>query len=158
MASVPYHALRLLSDIGTDMTRWPTDKHVTSWLTLAPMTNVSGGRLLSSRTQPSEDRAAAILRLAAMTLGRTQTALGAFYRRLAFRVGTAKAVTATARKLAILVYRTLKEGLVYADPGAAEYDARDRTRVLRRLRQRAENLGFTLVDLKTGELAEGAVS
>ncbi len=63
-----------------------------------------------------------------------------------------------ASEAAILVYRTLKEGLVYADPGAAEYDARDRTRVLRRLRQRAENLGFTLVDLKTGELAEGAAS
>ncbi len=73
----PYHALRLLSEIGTDMTRWPTDKHVTSWLTLAPMNNVSGGRLLSSRTQPSANRAAAILRLAAMNLGRTQTALGA---------------------------------------------------------------------------------
>ena len=98
------------------------------------------------------------LRLPAMNLGRTQTALGAFYRRLAFRVGQATAVTATARKLATLVYRTLNEGLVYADLGAAEYDASDRTRVLRRLRQRAETLGFTLVDLKTGDLAEGAVS
>ena len=112
----PYTALRLLSEIGTDMTRWPTDKHFTSWLTLAPKNKISGGRLLSSRTQPSANRAAAILRVAAMNLGRTQTALGAFYRRLAFRVGKAKAVTATARKLAILVYRTLKDGLVYAIP------------------------------------------
>ena len=93
-----------------------------------------------------------------MNLGRTQTALGAFYRRLAFRVGKAQAVTATARKLAILVYRTLKEGLVYADPGADAYDAQHRTHVLRRLRQRAANLGFGLVDLSTGEVAEGAVS
>jgi transposase len=128
----PYNALRLLSEIGTDMTRWPTDKHFTSWLTLAPQNKVSGGRLLSSRTQPSANRAAAILRLAATTLGRTQTALGAFYRRLAYRVGKAKAITATARKLAILVYRTLNGELVYHDPGAAEYDARDRARVLRR--------------------------
>jgi transposase len=154
----PYNALRLLSEIGTDMTRWPTDKHFTSWLTLAPNNKISGGRLLSSRTQPSANRAAAILRLAAMNLGRTQTALGAFYRRLAFRVGKAKAVTATARKLASLIYRTLKEGLVYADPGAETYDTRHRTHVLRRLRQRAANLGFGLVNLTTGEVAEGTVS
>jgi len=154
----PYTALRLLSEIGTDMTRWPTEKHFASWLTLAPQNKVSGGRLLSSRTQPSANRAAAILRFTAMNLGRTQTALGAFYRRLAVRVGKAKAVTATARKLAILVYRTLKEGLVYADPGADAYDAQHRTHVLRRLRQRAANLGFGLVDLSTGEVVEGAVS
>jgi transposase len=154
----PYNALRLLSEIGTDMTRWPTDKHFTSWLTLAPHNKISGGRLLSSRTPPSANRAAAILRLAAMNLGRTQTALGAFYRRLAFRVGKAKAITATARKLATLIYRTLKEGLVYADPGADTYDAQHRTHVLRRLRQRAANLGFDLVNRATGELVEGAVS
>lgn len=154
----PYNALRVLSEIGTDMTRWPTEKHFTSWLTLAPNNKVSGGRLLSSRTQPSANRAAAIVRLAAMNLGRTQTALGAFYRRLAFRVGKAKAVTATARKLAILIYRTLKDGLVYTDPGAEAYDAQHRTHVLRRLRQRAQNLGFGLIDLSTGEVVDGTVS
>src|SRR5207244_3622919 len=130
----------------------------TSWLTLAPKNKVSGGRLLSSQTMPSANRAAAILRLAAMSLGRTQTALGAFYRRLAFRVGKAKAITATARKLAVLVYRCLKDGLVYSDPGAAAYDAQHRTHVLRRLRQRAANLGFGLIDLSTGEVVDGAVS
>ena len=113
---------------------------------------------MSSRTQPSANRAAAILRLAAMTLGRSQTALGAFYRRLAFRVGKAQAVTATARKLAILVYRILKDGLVYADPGADVYDAQHRIHVLRRLRQRAANLGFGLIDLSTGEVVAGTVS
>ena len=95
-------------------------------LTLAPNNKISGGRLLSSKTQPSANRAAGILRIAAMSLGRTETALGAFYRRLAYRVGKAKAITATARKLAILVYRTLKDGLVYPDPGAAAYDAQHR--------------------------------
>jgi hypothetical protein len=154
----PYNALRLLSEIGTDMTRWPTEKHFTSWLTLAPHNKVSGGRLLSSRTQPSANRAAAVLRLAAVTLGRTQTALGAFYRRVAVRIGKAKAVTATARKLAVLVYRTLKDGLRYADPGADLYDAHHRVRVVRRLRQRARHLGFALVNLSTGEVSEGAVS
>jgi transposase len=154
----PYNALRLLSEIGTDMSRWPSEQHFTSWLTLAPHNKVSGGRLLSSRTQPSANRAAAILRLAAMTLARSQTALGAFYRRVAFRIGKAKAVTATARKLAILVYRTLKDHLVYADPGADVYDAQHRTHVLRRLRQRANNLGFGLINLSTGEIVETTVS
>ena len=154
----PHSALRLLSEIGTDMNRWPTEHYFTSWLTLAPNNKVSGGRLLSSRTQPSANRAAAILRLAAMNLGRTQTALGAFYRRLAFRIGKAKAITATARKLAILVYRTLKGTLRYQDPGAAAYDTHQRARVLRRLRHRAENLGFALVNRQTGELLEGVVS
>ena len=154
----PYATLRLLSEIGADMSRWPTEKHFTSWLTLAPHNKISGGRLLSSHTVPSTNRAAAILRLAAMSLGRTQTALGAFYRRLAYRVGKPKAITATARKLAILVYRALKHELVYSDPGAAAYDAHHRKRVLRRLRERAANLGFALVNLETGEVAEGAVS
>lgn len=154
----PYNALRLLSEIGTDMTRWPTEKHFTAWLTLAPQNKVSGGRLLSSRTPSSANRAAALLRLAAANLGRTQTALGAFHRRLAFRIGKAKAVTATARKLAVLVYRTLKDRLVYVDPGAAAYDAQHRSRLVRRLRQRAEHLGFGLINISTGEVSDGAVS
>jgi len=154
----PYSALRLLAEIGTDMTRWPTEKHFTSWLTLAPHNKISGARLLSSKTPPSANRAAGILRLSALSLGRTQTALGAFYRRLAYRVGKAKAITATARKLAILVYRSLKEGLLYQDPGAAAYDAHHRERVLRRLRQRAATLGFSLVNRDTGEVLNGAVS
>jgi transposase len=145
----PYTALRLLAEIGTDMNRWPTEKHFTSWLTLAPQNKISGGRILSSRTQPSANRAAAILRMAAMSLGRTQTALGAYYRRLAYRVGKAKAITATARKLAILVSR---------DPGAAAYNAQDQARVLRRLTQRAADLGFALLDTQSGEVLQAAVS
>jgi transposase len=153
-----YTALKLVSEIGTDMRRWPSEKHFTSWLTLAPKNRVSGGRLLSSQTQPSANRAAAILRMAAMSLGRTQTALGAFYRRLAFRVGKAKAITATARKLAVLVYRTLNGDLLYRDAGADAYDAQQQTRVLRRLRQRAATLGFDLVNRETGEVISPAVS
>jgi transposase len=151
----PYNALRLISEIGTDMSRWATEHHFTSWTTLAPHNKVSGGRLLSSRTPPSANRVAAILRVAAMSLGRTQTALGAFYRRLAYRIGKAKAITATARKLAILVYRCLKGELVYQDPGAAAYDLRNRDSVIRRLRQRAATLGFSLVNGQTGEILEG---
>jgi len=153
-----YTVLKLLSEIGTDMRRWPTEKHFTSWLTLAPKNKVSGGRLLSSRTQPSANRAAATLRMTAMSLGRTHTGLGAFHRRLAARIGKPHAITATARKLAILVYRALKGDFVYRDPGADAYDAQQRTRVLRRLRQRAATLGFELVSRETGELLDGVVS
>ena len=131
------------------MNRWPIEKHFTSWLTLAPQNKVSGGRFLSSRTQPSANRTAAILRMAAMSLGRTQTALGAYFRRLADRVGKAKAVTATARKLAILVYRTFKHGLVYKDPGAAAYNSQDRERLVlsshsTRYRPRLRSLGHAV--------------
>jgi transposase len=152
----PYSALKLIAEIGTDMRRWATEKHFTSWLTLAPKNRISGGRLLSSRTEPSANRAAVILRMAAMTLGRGQTALGAFYRRVAGRIGKAQAITATARKLAILVYRALKGELAYRDPGAHAYDLQQRTRVLRRLRQRAATLGFDLVNRNTGEILHAA--
>jgi hypothetical protein len=143
-----------VSEIGTDMTRWPTEKHFTSWLTLAPNNRISGGRLLSARTPPSANRAAAILRLAAMTLGRTATALGAFYRRLAARVGKPHAITATARKLAVLVYRMLKGDLVYRDPGADAYAQQQRARRLRDVRQRAAALGFDLLDRATGDVVQ----
>ncbi|MGQ0734386.1 MAG: IS110 family transposase [Acidobacteriota bacterium] len=154
----PYTALKLLSELGTDMSRWPTEKHLTAWLTLAPNNRISGGRLLSSRTRPSANRAAAILRFAVMSLSHTHTALGAFYRRLAARIGKPQAVTATARKLAILVYRALKGELQYRDPGADAYDRQQRSRVLRRLRQRAAALGFELVDRQTGEVQSIATS
>ena len=96
----PYTVLRLIAECGDDMTRWPTAKHFTSWLCLAPANKISGGRVLSAATRRSSNRAAALLRIAAVNVGTTQTALGAFYRRLAARIGKAQAVTATARKLA----------------------------------------------------------
>jgi hypothetical protein len=83
----PYGALQLIAEIGTDMSRWPTEKHFTGSLTLAPNNKISGKRLPSSRTQPSANRAAAVLRRAAMSLTRSATALGACYRRLAYRLG-----------------------------------------------------------------------
>jgi transposase len=141
----PYTVLRLVAECGDDMTKWPTAKHFTSWLSLAPGNKISGGRLLSSKTRRSSNRAAALLRIAAVNIGRTQTALGAFYRRLSARVGKAKAVTATARKLAILFYRALRFGMTYADPGASYYEDRYRQRVLHHLERRARDLGFVLV-------------
>jgi transposase len=141
----PHTVLRLVAECGDDMRKWPTVKNFTSWLTLAPGSKISGGRVLSSKTRRSANRAAALLRMAAVNLGKTRTALGAFYRRLAARTGKAKAVTATARKLAVLFYNALRFGLAYADPGADYYEERYRQRVVRNLERRARELGFTLV-------------
>jgi transposase len=142
----PYTILRLVAECGDDMTRWPTVKHFTSWLCLAPANKISGGRVLSAATRRSSNRAATLLRIAAVNVGRTQTALGAFYRRLAARVGKAKAVTATARKLAVLFYNALRHGMAYVDPGVEAYETRYRNRVVQQLKRRAKSLGLTLVE------------
>jgi hypothetical protein len=92
----------------------------------------------------SGGRAAALLRLAAVTVGRTDTALGAFYRRLSARIGKAKAVTATARKIAVLFYNAVRHGMEYVDPGASYYETRYRTRVVNNLQRRAKAFGFVL--------------
>ena len=140
-----YTVLRLIAECGDDMRKWPTAKHFTSWLSLVPRNKISGGRVLSSKTRRSSNRAATLLRIAAVNVGRTPTALGAFYRRLAGRTGKAKAVTATARKLAILFYKALRFGVTYVDPGASYYEERYRQRVVEHLQRRARHFGLALV-------------
>jgi len=152
----PSLALKLVGECGTDLKAWPSAKHFTSWLCLAPGNKISGGKVLSSRTRRSSSRVAALLRLAATTVGRSDTALGAFYRRLSARAGKAKAVTATARKIAVLFYNTLRHGMTYRDPGADHYEQQYRSRVLTNLKRRAKSLGFVLQAVP-GE-AEVAVS
>jgi transposase len=144
----PYLSLKLIAECGDDLTSWPSAKHFTSWLGLAPSNKVSGGKMLSSRTRRSGGRAAALLRLAAVTVGRTDTALGAFYRRLSSRIGKAKAVTATARKIAVLFYNAVRHGMEYIDPGASSYETRYRTRVINNLHRRAKAFGFVLQPLE----------
>ena len=153
----PYLALKLVGECGTNLTAWPNAKHFTSWLALAPHNKVSGGKVLSSRTRRTGNRAAALLRLAAVTVGRTDTALGAFYRRLSGRVGKAKAVTATARKIAVLFYNTLRHGMAYADPGASYYEERYRQRVLANLQRRAKAMGLVLQPAQS-DAAQAGVS
>lgn len=102
---------------------------------------------MSSRTRKTSNPIAAHLRLAAVTVGRTSTALGAFYRRLAARIGKAKAVTATARKLAILFYNTMRFGQQYCDPGVDQYERAYRDRVIKQLHRRAAEFGFRLEGL-----------
>ena len=136
--------MKLVGECGTNLTAWPSAKHFTSWLALAPHNKISGGKVLSSKTRRTGNRAASLLRLAAGTVGRTDTALGAFYRRLSSRVGKAKAITATARKIAVLFYNTLRHGMSYADPGATYYEDRYKQRVLSNLQRRAKSLGYVL--------------
>ena len=140
----PYLSLKLIAECGDDLSAWPSAKHFASWLCLAPSNKISGGKVLSSRTRRSGSRAAALLRLAAVTVGRTDTALGAFYRRLSARIGKAKAVTATARKIAVLFYNAVRHGMEYVDPGASFYDTRYRHRVVENLHRRAKTFGFVL--------------
>ncbi len=154
----PFIALQLTAECGDDMSRWPTAKHFTSWLTLAPGSKISGGRVLSSKTRRSRNRAAYLFRLAARSVGRTNTALGAFYRRLGARVGKAKAITATARKLAVLFYGALGQGMNYVDPGANYYEENHRNRVLFNLKRRAKEMGYELVGNTSSTAAEGGVS
>lgn len=143
-------ALSLIAECGTDLSRWPTEKHFTSWLCLSPGCKISGGKVLSSHTRKSKSRVASQLRLVASTVGRTETALGAFYRRLAARIGKAKAVTATARKIAILFYRAMRFGMRYEDPGADQYEQRYRERVVKQLQRRAAHFGFSLQPVEMG--------
>ncbi len=145
-----------MGECGTELSAWPSAEHFTSWPCLAPGNKISGGKVLSSRTRRSGSRAAALLRLAATTVGRTETALGAFYRRLSARIGKAKAVTATARKIAVLFYNALRHGMDYVDPGAAYYEERYRQRVLTNLQRRAKSLGSVLME--TGTVPEAGVS
>ena len=146
----PSGALTIISEVGTDMSHWETEKHFASWLTLSTNNKISGGKVLASRTRPSANRATTTLRIAAMSIGRSDNELGAFYRRLSSRIGKAKATTATARKLAILVYRVLKDDLQYEERTAAEYDQKLKTRLTKNLQRRAANLGYLLVEADTG--------
>jgi transposase len=137
--------LKVLSETGLDMTRWPSAKHFGSWLGLAPNNRVSGGKILSRRSLPTANRAATALRVAAQALHRSKSALGAFLRRKAAHLGMPKAITATAYKLARILYATLTTGSAFVDPGQDYYERAYTDRVVKRLSRRASDLGYTLV-------------
>ena len=139
-------ALQIIGEIGLDMTQWKSAKQFASWLGLCPGNKVSGGKRLSGKTKPSNNRAAAALRMAAFTLYRSQTSLGAYLRRLKSQKGPMKAITATAHKLAKIIYNMLRDGVEYKEAGQTYYEEQYRGRVLRNLRRKAAELGFNLVE------------
>ncbi|MBO0723665.1 MAG: IS110 family transposase [Blastocatellia bacterium] len=137
--------LRIVSEVGVDLSAFPSEKHFASWLGLSPNKRVSGGKVLSSKTKPSSNRAAAAFRQAAVSVQRTQSELGAFYRRKRSQKGPAAAATATAHKISRLYYSLVKNGTEYQDQGARAYEERERERIVMSLKKRATALGFELV-------------
>ncbi|MBK7954654.1 MAG: IS110 family transposase [Candidatus Accumulibacter sp.] len=138
-------ALAVISETGADMSRFPTEGHFASWLGLCPGTKITGGKVMSGKTKRCANRAAQALRLAAAALRTSQSALGAYFRRLCSRMDKPKAVTAAAHKLARLIYTLLTKGQEYTDQGQDYYEQRYHQRVLRQLAQRAQKLGMKLV-------------
>ena len=138
-------AQTVLSEVGLDMGRWKTEAHFSSWLGLCPDNRISGDRVLRRGTRRVINRAATALRMAATTLLRSRTYVGAQYRRLRTRLGAPKAITAMAHRLARLVYRMLKYGQHYVDKGMEYYDQRYRNQQIQSLQRKAAKLGMQLV-------------
>ena len=152
----------ILSEVGLDPSRFPTVKHFCSWLGLSPGSKITGGKVKSSQTRKVVNRAANAFRLAAQSLNRSRSALGAFYRRLRGRLGAPKAITATAHKavrprwgfpsmgtrtktLARMFYQLWTTRQAYSDPGADYYEEQYRERIVNNLKKKALSLGFELV-------------
>jgi transposase len=136
------HALTLVSELGSDFTKWPTVKHFAGWLGLCPNWQKTGGKVKSSRVRRGKNRAALALRLAAWSLMRSQSYLGAYLRRQRSRLGAPKAITATAHKLARIVYHLMRFGVAYMKQTEAAYAEQVRERLEKQLRRRARELGF----------------
>jgi transposase len=145
-------AQTVLSESGMDMSRFATEKHYSSWLGLCPNHQITGGKVRKRRTRKVRNRAAAALRVAAQSLHKSKTALGAYYRRMRGRLGPAKAITATAHKLAILIYRVLKFGMQYVECGHHAYELHYHERTRKLLAKRVRQMGYAMVHLQTGEL------
>ena len=141
-------ALVVVSEVGADMGKFPSDKHFASWLGLCPGTKITGGKVMSGKTKRCANRAAQALRLAAAALRSSQSALGAYYRRMCARMDKPKAVTAAAHKLARLIYAMLRHGQEYTDRGQDYFEERYRQRVLHNLAQKAKAMGMQLVPSK----------
>lgn len=151
-------AFTVISEQGLDMSRFPSVKHFCSHMGLCPGNKISGGKRLSGRTRKVQSRAAKALRVAAQTLERSDCALGAFYRRLKFKKGAAKAITAAAHKLAQRIYSMLTKGEDYVIKGAADYEQQYHQHRVRQLFNQAKKLGYQLVNTNTGEVLGTAVS
>jgi len=142
-------AQTVIAEAGADLSAFPSEKQFASWLGLCPTNEQSGGKILNRRTRKVVNRATVAFRNAALTLLRSQSYLGAQYRRLRTRLGAPKAITAMARKLACLFYRLIKHGQPYVDKGTEYYEAKYREQQIRSLAKRAQKLGLQLVIPKT---------
>lgn len=139
----------VISEVGFDLGAFPTEKHFANWLGLCPTNETSGGKVLKRGTPKVVNRAKLAFRQAASTLLRSQSYLGAQYRRLRTRLGAPKAITAMARKLACLFYRLITKGSAYVDKGVAYHDRRYREQQIRLLTKKAQQLGLQVVQPQT---------
>jgi len=139
----------LVSEIGTNVEAWPSVKHFTSWLGLSPNNRITGGKVIGRRTKKTSNRANTAFRVAAQSVARSNSAVGAFYRRKRAHLGPAKAIVATAHKLARIFYVMLKRREPYQDPGATYYEEQYRQRTIRNLQRKAAKLGLQLEPLTT---------
>ena len=140
----------ILSELGLDIChKWPTEAQFTSWLGLCPNNEISGGKLLKRGTRKVVNRVANALRMCAQSLLNSKSALGAYARRMRARKDTPVAITATAHKLARLIYRTLKYGQDYVDVGSDVYEAKYKDAIVKSLQRRAKSLGYQLVNCQT---------
>jgi hypothetical protein len=142
-------ALKVIAEVGPDLSRFKTAKQFASWLSLCPGTKISGGKVLSGASRRSTNRLAQALRMAAVAAGRSHSALGAYYRRLSARLGKAKAIRATAHKLARLIYTLLTKGQAYVDRGQDYYERQYQQRVVKNLKKKALEMGFSLTPIET---------
>jgi transposase len=138
-------AQTILTEIGTDMSKFPNEKHFCSWLGLAPKNEISGGKILVSRTLKTKNRAGQAFRLATVSVMRTDCVFGAFYRRMKSRLGPAQATVATAHLLARVVYRMLKYQVEYEPLNVSEYEKQYHERQIKYLEKKAAQFGFQLV-------------
>jgi len=139
----------IISEIGLDMSKWPTVKHFTSWLGLAPNNKITGGKVVGRATQKVKNRAAQALRMAAQSVSHSDSALGGYYRRMRAKHGAPKAITATAHKIARLIYFILKKQVAYNDPGAEYYEEQYRERTITNLKRKAKKLGLEVIEIGT---------
>lgn len=139
------NAIEIISEIGLDMSKWPTVKNFTSWLNLAPNNKVSGGKILSSRTSKKKNRAGQIFKMAAYAVQRSKNSLSLFYHRIKSKCGPAKAVTATARKIAVIFYKLIKEKTEFKPLTIEQYTQTYKEKQERKLIKQAHRLGLTLV-------------
>jgi hypothetical protein len=135
----------VIAEVGVNLEAFPSEKHFANWLGLCPTNETSGGKVLKRRTPKVVNRAKVAFRQAASTLLKSNSYLGAQYRRLRTRLGAPKAITAMARKLACLFYRLLTKGQTYVDKGAQYYESRHREQQIRSVLKRATQLGLQII-------------
>jgi transposase len=141
------NAIEIISEVGLDMTKWPTVKHFTSWLNLAPNNKISGGKILKSRIPKKKNKAGQVFKMAAYAIQRSKNWLAMFYHRIRVKKGTPKAIVATARKIAAIFYKLVKEKIRFNPIPIEQYMEGFKAQQIKKIKHQAQNLGLQLVEV-----------